>query len=60
LRMTKQQDSAGGLAVKPDCVRGQSVRHVEVDFFTPRLDILPSSQRLLWDELKATPRTFVL
>jgi hypothetical protein len=33
---------------------------VEVDLFTPRLDILPSSQRLLSDELEATPRTFVL
>lgn len=33
---------------------------MEVDLFTPRLDILPSSQRLLWDELEATPRTFVL
>ncbi len=28
--------------------------------FTPRLDILPSSQRLLWNELEATPRSFVL
>ncbi|MGH2507765.1 MAG: nucleotidyl transferase AbiEii/AbiGii toxin family protein [Ktedonobacteraceae bacterium] len=28
--------------------------------FTPRLDILPHSQRLLWDELESTPRSFVL
>ena len=28
--------------------------------FTPRLDILPSSQRLLWDDLEATLTPFVL
>ena len=28
--------------------------------FTPRLDILPSSQRRLWDELSAVPVEFVL
>ena len=28
--------------------------------FTPRLDILPASQRLLWDELESTPRPMVL
>jgi hypothetical protein len=28
--------------------------------FTPKLDILPASQRALWKELKATPRYFVL
>jgi Nucleotidyl transferase AbiEii toxin, Type IV TA system len=38
----------------------ESVRHAEVDLVTPRLDVLPSSQRLLRDELEATPRTFVL
>jgi Nucleotidyl transferase AbiEii toxin, Type IV TA system len=28
--------------------------------FTPRLDILPAAQRLLWPELSAVPREFVL
>ena len=28
--------------------------------FTPKLDILPHTQRLLWDELSQTPREFVL
>lgn len=28
--------------------------------FAPRLDVLPSSQRLLWNELESTPRSFVL
>jgi len=28
--------------------------------FTPRLDILPPSQRRLWDELSAVPEEFVL
>jgi len=28
--------------------------------FTPRLDILPPSQRALWDELGATPKDFTL
>ena len=28
--------------------------------FSPRLNILPSSQRALWKELKATPKHFVL
>jgi hypothetical protein len=28
--------------------------------FSPRLDILPRSQRLLWDELSLTPSQFVL
>lgn len=28
--------------------------------FTPRLDILPSAQRRLWDELGATPPEFTL
>lgn len=28
--------------------------------FTPRLEILPPSQRRLWDELKYTPKDFVL
>jgi hypothetical protein len=27
---------------------------------SPKLDILPASQRALWKELKATPRHFVL
>jgi hypothetical protein len=30
------------------------------DIFVPRLDILPSSQRLLWDELRFTPEAFTL
>lgn len=30
------------------------------DDFTPRLDILPKSQRRLWDELAAVPAEFVL
>jgi hypothetical protein len=30
------------------------------DEFTPRLDILPTAQRRLWDELGAVPREFVL
>jgi hypothetical protein len=30
------------------------------DDFTPRLDILPAPQRLLWDELAAVPPEFVL
>lgn len=30
------------------------------DRFTPRLDILPSSQRLLWDELVSVPAQFAL
>ncbi len=28
--------------------------------FTPRLDILPASQRALWDELSSTPSAFTL
>lgn len=36
------------------------VNHLEVELFTPRLDILPASQRLLWDELESTPRSLVL
>lgn len=28
--------------------------------FTPRLDILPAPQRILWDELQLTPKSFVL
>jgi hypothetical protein len=28
--------------------------------FTPRLDILPTPQRLLWQELSTLPPTFVL
>ena len=28
--------------------------------FTPRLDILPPPQRLLWDELSAVPHEFTL
>ena len=28
--------------------------------FSPKLNILPASQRALWKELKATPRHFVL
>jgi len=36
------------------------VNHLEVELFTPRLDMLPPSQRLLWDELESTPRSFVL
>jgi hypothetical protein len=30
------------------------------DSFVPRLDILPRSQRLLWDELRFTPDAFTL
>lgn len=36
------------------------VSHAEVELFAPRLDILPPSQRRLWDELKSTPRSFIL
>lgn len=32
----------------------------EVTLFTPKLDILPSPQRLLWPELRNVPRKFVL
>jgi hypothetical protein len=28
--------------------------------FTPRVDVLPASQRRLWEELGATPPHFVL
>ena len=28
--------------------------------FSPKLNILPPSQRALWNELKATPKHFVL
>jgi hypothetical protein len=28
--------------------------------FSPKLNILPASQRALWKELKATPKRFVL
>jgi hypothetical protein len=28
--------------------------------FSPKLNILPPSQRILWKELKATPKHFVL
>ena len=28
--------------------------------FSPKLNILPASQRALWKELKATPKHFVL
>lgn len=33
---------------------------LEVVLFNARLDILPASQRLLWEEFEATPKTFVL
>jgi Nucleotidyl transferase AbiEii toxin, Type IV TA system len=32
----------------------------EVELLNPKLEILPSSQRLLWEELRHTPRDFVL
>jgi len=36
------------------------VKDAHAESFRPKLDILPPSQRLLWQELKETPRFFVL
>jgi hypothetical protein len=36
------------------------VKGSQAKSFTPKLDILPYSQRLLWQELDRTPHSFVL
>jgi hypothetical protein len=38
----------------------RKLKNEEEELFSPKLDILPSAQRLLWKELNQTPRSFVL
>jgi hypothetical protein len=48
--------SAGMRCLRPECdgIGGNAMP------FQPRLDILPKSQRLLWDQLDQVPREFTL
>jgi hypothetical protein len=34
-------------------------RRLEAELFNPKLEILPSPQRSLWNQLKQTPQNFV-
>jgi Nucleotidyl transferase AbiEii toxin, Type IV TA system len=58
--MTTEENRHRGAKSDRACRMKFSQLRGGVDLLAPRLDILPSSQRLLWGELEATPKSFVL
>lgn len=69
MRYTSFDVWGGGKWGRDCCVglkwyRGQALHDkpfsIECVMFKPRIDILPESQMLLWPELSATPKEFIL